>query len=74
LNEARTCAFHNGDEAVATTADGRSLKRRVQTRLNPIVDAVAMVKDGQPQPKDVMKAAANIDGFVATYQQSYRAM
>jgi hypothetical protein len=68
LIEARTCAFHNGDEAVATTADGRSHKRRVQARLNPIVDAVAMVKDGQLQP------AANIDGFAATYQQSYRAI
>jgi hypothetical protein len=35
---------------------------------------VSLVKDGQPKPKDVMKAAVNIDFLTATYQQSYRAV
>jgi len=33
-----------------------------------------MHKEGKPVPKDVIKAAANVEGYAATYDQSFRAI
>ena len=65
--------FHCG-ELVTTTADGRAPKSRASVKVGPVVDTVAMVKHDKPQARDIMKAAANTQGFQATYQQSYRAI
>jgi hypothetical protein len=73
LKEENTTAFHCG-QAVTSAKGGRSLKRRVKGKIQPSVNSVAVVKDGPPRPKDVMKAAANLHGITATYQQSYRAI
>jgi hypothetical protein len=43
-----------------------------RTKLRGFFWHVVLVKDGQPKTKDFMKAAANTEGFRATYHQSYR--
>jgi hypothetical protein len=68
-----TYAFHCG-EAVLAAKDGRALKGRIKSRVMPFVDSVASVKYELPTPRDVMKAAASLGGYTATYQQSFRAI
>jgi hypothetical protein len=57
-----------------SAADGRAHKTRTKGTVHPLVDQVALVKDDPVKPKDVMKAAATLNGFTATYQQSFRAI
>lgn len=73
LKKGYTTPFHCGD-AAPTTAKGRAHKRRLKGRVEGSVEKVESVKDGEPQPKDVMKTAANLDGLVTTYNQSFRAI
>jgi hypothetical protein len=53
-------------------ANGRSHKRRVKGKLEEILDNVATVKEDKPVSKDVVKAAANLKGIQANYNQAYR--
>jgi hypothetical protein len=72
LKQTKTCAYHN-DVSVAT-ADGRSPKCRIQTRLAATVDTVAAVKMAKPVAADIMKAAATIDGVRISYNKAFRAI
>ncbi|KAG7371400.1 hypothetical protein IV203_019970 [Nitzschia inconspicua] len=49
-------------------------QKRVRDKLEESVDHVIEVKDSTPVPKDVMKAAANIQSVRASYNQAYRAI
>jgi hypothetical protein len=68
LKERNTYGFHCGEAVVGP------FYRRMKCKIRRSVDNVSLVKDGQPKPKDVMKAAVNIDFLTATYQQSYCAI
>jgi hypothetical protein len=68
-----TIPFHCGATTI-TSADGRATKGRFKGRVETAVDQVMLVKDGAPIPKDVMKAAANLNNFSLNYQQAYRAV
>ncbi|KAG7352110.1 hypothetical protein IV203_008158 [Nitzschia inconspicua] len=52
----------------------RAHKKRVRDKLEESVDHVIEVKDGTPVSKNVMKAAANVQGVRASYNQAYRAI
>ncbi|KAG7363597.1 hypothetical protein IV203_026958 [Nitzschia inconspicua] len=65
--------FHCG-EPVPPKTKGRAPKKRVRDKLEESVDHVIEVKDSTPVPKDVMKAAANIQSVRASYNQAYRAI
>ncbi|KAG7363059.1 MULE transposase domain containing protein [Nitzschia inconspicua] len=65
--------FHCG-EPVPPKTNGRAPKKRVRDKLEESVDHVIEVKDSTPVPKDVMKAAANIQSVRASYNQAYRAI
>ncbi|KAG7337239.1 MULE transposase domain containing protein [Nitzschia inconspicua] len=65
--------FHCG-EPVPPKTKGCAPKKRVRDKLEESVDRVIEVKDGTPVSKDVMKAAANVQGVRASYNQAYRAI
>jgi MULE transposase domain/Ulp1 protease family, C-terminal catalytic domain/SWIM zinc finger len=69
LKEENSCAFHCG-----VAADGRAHKTRVKDRVYPLVAHVALVKDKPVEPKDDVKAVANVNKCTATYHQSFRAV
>ena len=73
LKDAVTTPLHSGERA-PPTAKGRSHKKRLKGRIEPVVNEVASVKDGKPKAKDVMKAAAHMNGIDTTYHQAYRAI
>ena len=68
-----TNAYHNFTLA-PDKAKGRSHKRRLKGRLGATVGQVTNVKDAEPVPKDVIKAAATLDGNQVTYNQAFRAI
>ncbi|KAG7341375.1 MULE transposase domain containing protein [Nitzschia inconspicua] len=53
---------------------GLAPKKRVRDKLEEIVDHVIEVKDGTTVSKDVIKAAANVQGVRASYNQAYCAI
>ncbi|KAG7359842.1 transposase [Nitzschia inconspicua] len=65
--------FHCG-QPVPPKMKGRAPKKRVRDKLEESVDHVIEVKDGTPVSKDVIKAAANVQGVRASYNQAYRAI
>lgn len=71
LKKNQSIPYHCG---VAVVPIGRSAKGRIQMKVLPLVAKVAMVKDGDPTARDVMKASGTLKGFAATYQQAYRAV
>jgi len=72
LNRDKSNAYHCGPLIPPKEGKSRARKKRVKGRLEPVVDAIMMVKDDNPLPKDVRKAAANLGGMSTTYNQSYR--
>ena len=68
-----TKAAHIGKRIVRLPNE-RKPKRRIKGRLDAAIDQVAVLKAGKPVPKDVMKAAANLQGLTVTYKQSHRAL
>jgi hypothetical protein len=60
VKEASTKAYQAGTPAPAMVKD-RSNKRRIKVRLESSVDKESIVEVGEYQ-KDVMKAAANLEG------------
>jgi hypothetical protein len=68
-----TKAAHIG-ERITRLPNDRKPKRRIKGRLDATIDQVAVVKSGKPVAKDVMKAAASLEGLTVTYKQSHRAL
>jgi hypothetical protein len=68
------CLEHKGQLRPGFAKDGRKLKSRKKGLLQATIDEVAMMKDGEPRPKDVMKAAGTTKGINASYMDSYRAI
>ncbi|KAG7346288.1 hypothetical protein IV203_005356 [Nitzschia inconspicua] len=69
LSTNRNCPIHF--TAVNLTQNKRQwTKKRVRDKLEESVDHIIEVKDGTPVSKDVMKAAANIQGVRAFYNQA----
>ncbi len=69
-----SCLAHNDSPKITTAADGRPcrLKQRPRLKVIPAVHKVAIEeKGGKPKAGDVMKASANLEGFAATYNQSF---
>jgi hypothetical protein len=52
----------------------RKRKHRIKGILSETLEQVTMVKNDDPIPKDVVKAAANVTGEVVTYNQGYQAL
>jgi MULE transposase domain len=74
--KAKRCNLnHKGLVKSKVSVDGkRKLKKRIKGFLKDTLDKVTMVKNDDPIPKDVVKAAANVSGEVVTYNQSFRAL
>jgi uncharacterized protein (UPF0147 family) len=54
------------------SVDGkRKRKQRIKGILTDTLEQVSMVKNDDPIPKDVRKAAANVTGEVVTYNQGF---
>jgi hypothetical protein len=73
VKKSLTNPYHKGCDA-PIMAKGRSYKRRMRGKLAPMVVAVENVKHKKPSPQDVMKAAANLNGTPASYNQSFRVL
>jgi hypothetical protein len=66
---------HQGTMKSKLSVDGkRKLKQRVKGVLKETLEKVVTVKNDDPIPKDVVKAAANGCGEVVSYNQGYRAV
>ena len=70
----KTNLFHKGKTRPHRAKDGRRWKQRRQGKLDGAIRGVRRAKDGAPTPKDVVKAAANLDGVDAGYNEAYRAL
>ena len=68
-----TFPYHCGTLA-PTIVHGRARKQRVKGKVEPNVDHVSAVKEADPVPRDVMKAAASLAGEQLSYNQSFRAI
>jgi hypothetical protein len=62
---------HKGTVKSKLSVDGkRRLKQQVKGMLTDTLDTVSMVKNDNPIPKDVVKAAANVSGeWLVMYNQ-----
>lgn len=65
---------HEGVPIPDKTRAGRRQKTRRRDWLEESITDVSQVKEGKVVPKDIVKAASNIHGLVANYNQSFRAL
>ncbi|KAG7372186.1 MULE transposase domain containing protein [Nitzschia inconspicua] len=73
LKSAFCVPYHSGP-LVPGGKRRRAPKRRLRGRLKHSVELVMSVKEADPVPKDVMRAAANHQKKDVTYNQSFRAI
>jgi uncharacterized protein (UPF0147 family) len=52
----------------------RKQKQRLKGTLQQTLEQITMVKEDEPIPKDVVKAAANVTGKGIMYNQGFRAI
>ncbi len=64
---------HCGMSRGLLTKANRKQKQRRKGMYKESIRTVEMVKSGEPNPKDIIKAAMNIQNEVPTYNQAYRA-
>jgi hypothetical protein len=64
---------HSGLLRSRQASDGRKWKTRKMPLLDKTIEKVCMVKSAKPVPQDIMKTAGNVDGFVVSYNQAWRA-